>query len=88
MNAIKIHIDIVINDLLSRIFGPKRDEAEGDWREPHNDELHKLNSSPNIIRMFKKRRMRWAGHVARKGRRGMYIGFCGKAIKKVTTIKT
>jgi hypothetical protein len=39
----------------------------GDWRKLHNEELHNLYSSPNIIRMIKSRRMRWAGHVARKG---------------------
>jgi hypothetical protein len=47
----------------------------GDWRTLHNEELHKLYSSPSIIRMFKSRRMRWAGHVARMGRRGMPIGY-------------
>jgi hypothetical protein len=51
------------------IFGPKRDEVTGDWRKLHNEELHNLHSSPNIIRMIKSRRMRWAGHVARRGRR-------------------
>jgi hypothetical protein len=38
-----------------------------DWRKLHNEELHNLNSSPNIIRMLKSRRMRWAGQVARMG---------------------
>jgi hypothetical protein len=37
----------------------------GDWRKLHNEELHNLYSSPNIIRMIKSRKMRWAGHVAR-----------------------
>jgi hypothetical protein len=50
-----------------RIFGPKRDEVTGGWRKLHNEELHKLYSSPSIIRMIKSRRMRWAGHVARMG---------------------
>jgi hypothetical protein len=53
--------------VLRRIFGPKRDEVMGDWRKLHNDELHNLYSSPNIIRMIKSRRMRWAEHVARMG---------------------
>jgi hypothetical protein len=53
--------------MLRRIFGPKRDEVTGGWRKLHNEELHSLFSSPNIIRMFKSRRMRWAGHVARMG---------------------
>jgi hypothetical protein len=63
------------NSVLKRIFGPKRDEVTGDWREVHNEELHNLHSSPNIIRMIKSRRMRWAGHVARMGRRGMHVGY-------------
>jgi transcription termination factor 2 len=53
--------------VLRRIFGPKRDEETGGWRKLHNDELHKLYSSPSIIRIIKSRRMRWAGHVARMG---------------------
>jgi hypothetical protein len=60
---------------LRRIFGPKRDEVTGDWRKLHNEELHNLYSSPNIIRMIKSRRVRWAGHVARSGRRGMRRGY-------------
>jgi hypothetical protein len=55
------------NRVLRRIFGPKRDEVTGGWRQLHNEELHKLYSSPSIIRMIKSRRMRWAGHVARMG---------------------
>jgi hypothetical protein len=52
---------------LRRIFGPKRDEETGSWRKLHNEELHKLYSSPSIIRIIKSRRLRWAGHVARMG---------------------
>jgi hypothetical protein len=63
------------NRVLRRIFGPKRDEVTGDWRELHNEELHKLYSSPNIIRMIKSRRMRWAGHVARIGDKKIHIGY-------------
>jgi hypothetical protein len=59
------------NRVLRRIFGPKRDEVIGGWRKLHNEELHNLYSSPNIIRMIKSRRMRWAGHVARTGRSGI-----------------
>jgi hypothetical protein len=55
------------NRVLRRIFGPRRDEVMGDWRKLHNDALHNLYPSPNIIRMIKSRRMRWAGHVARLG---------------------
>jgi hypothetical protein len=57
------------NRELRRIFGPKRDEVTGEWRKLHNKELHDLYSSPSIIRIIKSRRMRWAGHAARKGRR-------------------
>jgi hypothetical protein len=49
---------------LRRIFGLKRDDVTGDWRKLHNEKLHNLYSSPDIIRMVKSRRMRWAGHVA------------------------
>jgi hypothetical protein len=55
------------NRVLRRIFGPKRDEVMGEWRKLHNEELHSLYSSPDIIRQVKSRRMRWAGHVARMG---------------------
>jgi hypothetical protein len=60
------------NRVLRRIFGPEREE-DGSWRKLHNGELHSLYSSPNIVRVFKSRRMRWAGHVARMGEgRGVY----------------
>jgi hypothetical protein len=55
------------NRVLRRIFGPKRDEVTGEWRKFHNEELHNLYSSPDIIRLVKSRRMRWAGHVERRG---------------------
>jgi hypothetical protein len=54
------------NRILRRIFGPKREE-DGSWRKLHNDELHNLYYSPNIVRVIKSRRLRWAGHVARIG---------------------
>jgi len=61
------------NRVLRRIFGPKRDEVTGKWRKLHNEELNDLYSSPNIVRVIKYRKMRWAGHVARMGeRRGVY----------------
>ena len=61
------------NRVLRRIFGPKRNEATGEWRKLHNDELNDLYCSPSIFRLIKSRRMRWAGHVARLGdRRGGY----------------
>jgi hypothetical protein len=61
--------------VLKRIFGLKRNEVAGDWRELHTEEFHNLYSSPNITRMVKSRRVRWAGHVRRKGRIGIHIGY-------------
>jgi hypothetical protein len=61
--------------VLRRMFVPKRDEVTGDWRKLHNEELHNLCSSQNIIRMIKSRGVSWARHVARTGRRGMHIGY-------------
>jgi hypothetical protein len=67
------------NRVLRRIFGPKRDEGTGEWRRLLNEELYALYSSPNIIRVIKSRRLRWAGHVARRGeRRGAYRALLGK----------
>jgi hypothetical protein len=65
--------------VLRRIFIPKRDEVTGEWRKLHNEELHILYSSPNIIRQIKSRRLRWAGHVARVGEgRNVYKVLMGK----------
>jgi hypothetical protein len=58
--------DIIQNRML-RIFGQKRDEVIGGWRKLHNEELHNLCSSVNIIKMVKSRKMRRAGHVASMG---------------------
>jgi hypothetical protein len=55
------------NRVLRRIFGPKRNEVTEEWRKLHNEELHNLYSSPDIIRQVKSMRMRWAEHVARMG---------------------
>jgi hypothetical protein len=67
------------NRVLRRIFGPKRAEVTGEWRKMHNEELHNLYSSPDIIRQVKSRRMRWAGHVARMGeKRKVYKVLVGK----------
>jgi hypothetical protein len=52
------------NRVLGRIFGNKRDEITGEWRELHNEELNYLYCSPNVIRVIKSRRMRCAVHVA------------------------
>ena len=62
------------NKVLRRIFGPRRDEVTGEWRRLHNEELNDLYSSPNIVRVIKSRRMRWAGHVARMGEERGWIG--------------
>jgi hypothetical protein len=65
--------------VLRRIFGPRRDEVTGDWRKLHNEELHNLNSSPNIIEIIKSRRMKWAEHVGRIGeKRNAYRILGGK----------
>jgi hypothetical protein len=67
------------NMVLRRIFGPKRDEMTGDWRRLHNKELYALYFSPNMIRVIKSRRLRWAGHVARMEERiGAYRALVGK----------
>jgi hypothetical protein len=55
------------NRVLRRVFGPNRDEVTGEWRKLHNEELSDLYSLPNIVRVVKTRRMRWAGHVAHMG---------------------
>jgi hypothetical protein len=67
------------NRVLRRIFGPKRDEGTGGWRNLRNEELHDLYSSPSIVRVIKARRMRWAGHVACMGEvRGAYNILVGR----------
>jgi hypothetical protein len=67
------------NRVLRRIFGQKRDEITGDWRKLHNDEIHNLYSSPNIIRTMKSRTMIRAMHVARMGaKRNAYRMMVGK----------
>jgi hypothetical protein len=55
------------NRVFRKAFGPKRNELTGKWRKLHNEELNDLYSLPNIVRVVKSRRMRWAGHVARMG---------------------
>ena len=65
------------------IFGTWRDEVAGEWRKLHNEELNDLYSSPNIFRVTRSRRMRWAGHVALMGeRRDVYRVLVGKPAGK------
>ena len=71
------------NRVLRRIFETKRDEVRGEWRQLHNEELNNLHCSPNIVRVIKSRRMRWAGQVARMGEgRGVYRVWVGKPEEK------
>jgi hypothetical protein len=68
----------VFENRVLRIFGLKREE-DGSWRKLHNDELHSLYSSPNIVRVIKSKMMRWVGHVARMGEgRGVYRILVGR----------
>jgi hypothetical protein len=62
------------NRVLRKIFGPKREE-DGSWRKLHNDELHSLYSSQNIVKVIKSRRMRWVGYVACMGAGEVFTGF-------------
>jgi len=71
------------NGVLKRVFGPKRDEVTGEWRKLHNEELRDLYSLPNIVRVIKSRKMRWAGNVARMGEgRGVHRVLVGKPAGK------
>ena len=68
------------NRVLRRIFGPRRDGVTGEWRKLHNEEFNSLYSPPNIVRLIKSRRIRWAGHVARMEEgRGVHKSLVGKA---------
>jgi hypothetical protein len=68
----------VFENSVFRIFGPER-KVDGSWRKLHNDGLHSLYSSPNIVRVIKSRSMRWAGHLARMGEgRGVYRVLVGR----------
>jgi hypothetical protein len=69
--------------MFRKIFWPKRDEVTGEWRKRYNEELHDLYSSPNIVRVIKSRRMRWAWHVVQVGeKRGVYRVLVGKPEEK------
>jgi hypothetical protein len=60
-------IRVFKNWMLRRVFGHKRDEVTGEWRKLHNEQIRNFYSLPNIVRVVKSRRMRWAGYVARMG---------------------
>jgi len=67
------------NRVLGRIFGSKRDSVTREWRKLHNEEINDLYSSPNIVRMMKSRKIRWAGNVTRmEEKRGVYRILVGK----------
>jgi hypothetical protein len=68
--------------VLRRIFGPKRDEATGEWRRLHNEELNDLYSSPYIIRVIKSRRMIWAGMLHVWGKIEVHTGFWWEDLRK------
>jgi hypothetical protein len=70
-------VNVIENRVLRRILGSERDEVTGEWRELHIDEFNDQYFSPNIIRVFKSRRIRWAGHVACMGG-GAYRVLVGK----------
>jgi hypothetical protein len=70
------------NRVLRGMFGWKKTEVTGSWRTLYNEKLHNLYYSPIIIRMIKSRMMRWAGHVARMGRRGMRIDYWWESQKE------
>jgi len=75
----KRRLRVFENRVSRRIFGPKRDVITRKWGKLHNEMLNYLYSSPNIFRGIKWRRMRWAGHVARMGKRiGVYWVLVGK----------
>jgi len=72
-------LNLFENRVLRRVFGPKRDEVTGEWKKLHNEEHKDLYCSPNVVRVIKSRRMRWAGLVARMGEgRGVYRVLVGK----------
>ena len=68
------NLRVFVHMVLRRISGPRRDEVMEKWRRLHKEELNDLYSSPNIVRVIKSRRLRWAGHVARMGEERGRIG--------------
>jgi hypothetical protein len=78
-------LSVLENRVLRRIFGQKRDEVTGCWKQLHNEELHNLYFFPSIIRMIQSRRMRCAGHVVHMGISGIHVRFWWEMQKKKTT---
>jgi hypothetical protein len=76
------------NRMLGRVFGPRRVEVTGEWRKLNNEELNDLYYLPNIVRVVNSRRMRWAGHVARLGRRKFVQGVGREILGKEPIGKT
>jgi hypothetical protein len=70
----ELGLRVVENKVLRRMFGPRGDEVTRMWRKLHNEKLHYLYSSPTIVQVIKSRRMKWAEHVARLGRKVAYTG--------------
>jgi hypothetical protein len=68
------------NRVLRKVFGPKRDEVKGEWGKLHNEELNDLYSLPNIVRVVKSRRMRWAGQREDRGVHRVLVGKPDKLI--------
>jgi len=80
-----LRLRVFENRVLRGIFGAERDVVSGGWRKLYNEELNDLYCSPNLVRVIKSRRMRWAGHVARMGREERRIqGFGGETGVKET----